>query len=103
MYSKEDVEQVLGKKVVAEKVFLTSGEDFAAYNDAVAFLEKNGYSHGSMQRGAPIGVCLGEAEISKWRNLGPDVKSLDGVLIADSFRNGKVTLYLTVQDEAVSK
>lgn len=45
------------------------------------FLQEHGYSYGSMQREAPIGVAYGDVGIEKWRNLGEaDKEILDGVI-----------------------
>lgn len=95
LMSKEQIERTISKSIKFVKVFDAKlGEDFSAINEATEFLRKHGYSVGSMQRGAPIGVAKGDCDISKWRNLGSDVTQLDGVLVADSFREGGVKLYL---------
>lgn len=98
MMGKESVEKTINKKIVFEKTF-KAGEDFAAHSEAIEFLKRFGYSVGSMQRTEPIGVALGDCDISKWRNLGPDVTELDGVMVSESFRNGDVTVYLSKQVE----
>lgn len=96
--NKEFIEKLVGKKMTVQISYpLGEGfDDFAAYDQAMKKLKELGVSAGSMQRGAPIGLAYGDADISKWRNLGEDVKELDGVLIADdgSFRSGCVTIYL---------
>lgn len=93
--TKEAIEKAIGKKITFQMSFPLQG-DFEAYTEATKKLKEMGVSHGSMQRGAPIGLAYGDADISKWRNLGGDVVQLDGVMIADegSFRNGTVTIYL---------
>lgn len=100
--TKESVEKTIGKKVTFIKSFPLSG-DFEAYTEACKELEALGVSHGSMQRGSPIGLAFGDVAISKWRNLGTDVLELDGLLIADegSFRNGTLTIYLADKPEGV--
>lgn len=65
---------------------------FAAVGAACKWLSENGYSYGSMQRGAPIGIMKGDYAISKWRNLSAaDVADLDGYMQGD-FRNGPVII-----------
>lgn len=92
--TKLEAEKVLGKTLPFTKHFDADGT-FGAVTNAQNFLKENGYSVGSMQRHAPIGVAKGDVDISKWRNLGPDVKDLDGVMVSDSFREGSVTVYLS--------
>ena len=66
--------------------------DFRGYYNALDWLRKNGYSFGSMQRDAPIGIKKGDCLIEKWRNLSPnDRKQLDGELTGN-MREGPVTL-----------
>lgn len=91
-----EVQKIIGKEIVQVMDF-QCGDDFEGYNKAVEFLKKNGISYGSMQRSCPIGVAIGDFDISKWRNLGEDVKELDGLMIATngSFRTGNVLLYLS--------
>jgi len=95
MLNQEEVSQIVGKPMPFVKHFPATGVAFEAYADAEEFLKEHGYSVGSMQRHEPIGVAKGDADISKWRNLGRDVKMLDGVLVSDSFRESGVTLYLS--------
>ena len=95
LISKEQIEKAIFKPIRFVKVFPSTGVAFEAYSDACEFLKEHGYSVGSMQRDAPIGVAKGDCDISKWFNLGSDVKQLDGVLIADNFREGGVKLYLS--------
>lgn len=84
----------VGRKVGETKVFSAAG-DFNAYTDAKGYVSIKNFQVGSMQRSAPIGfkdadVCCG---ISKWRNMTPsERKTLDGVIVADSFRHGPVTV-----------
>ena len=98
--TKEAIEKAIGKKITFQMSFPLSG-DFEAHTEATKKLKEMGVSYGSMQREAPIGLAWGDADISKWRNLGPDVKMLDGAMIADdgSFRNGTVTIYLADKPE----
>ena len=84
----------IGRKVGEVAVF-QGDEDFAAVAEAKDFLAIKDYEVGSMQRAAPIGfassqTCCG---ISKWRNMTKaEHKSLDGVMLADSFRHGPVSV-----------
>lgn len=77
-----------------KKVFEDAG-DFQAYYRATEWLSANGYSYGSMQADAPIGIMKGDWSISKWRNLSPaEIKQLDGIITGDK-RSGPVTVELT--------
>jgi hypothetical protein len=68
--------------------------DFDALHAAQAWLTGQGYSFGRTQRGAAIGVLLGDVDIQKWRNLNrAERETLDGFLTGD-FRHGPVYLYL---------
>lgn len=94
MLDQAQVEKTIYKTVKFTKHFPATGVAFEAHHDATEFLKEHGYSIGSMQRDAPIGVAKGDAYISKWRNLGDDVRQLDGVMVSDNFREGGVTVYL---------
>lgn len=98
------IEKSIGKKMGYTRIFMqTPGDDFAAFYAAQAFITKIGYSMGSMQREAPIGVAKGDADISKWRNLGSDVRLLDGALVPEgnSMRDGNVVLFLAERPEGL--
>jgi hypothetical protein len=100
--TKAQVEQLLGKVIVEVFEFKAVPDDtFAAYTQACAKLKELGVSHGSMQREAPIGLAFGDVGISKWRDLGPDVRELDGILIPmnGSFRDGDAVIYLAAKPE----
>lgn len=73
------------------KIFDRTG-DFEAFRDAESWLKENGYSWGSMQGDAPIGVMRGDYDIAKWRNLSTrEINALDGTITGDK-RNGPVTV-----------
>ena len=75
-----------------KKVFNKTG-DFAAISEAQKWLKDEGYSFGSMQREAPIGIMKGDYSISKWRGLSrQDIAELDGVIEGIDKRNGPVTI-----------
>lgn len=93
MLNQQQVEKTIYKSIKFVKHFPATGT-FEAWMAAKAFLEEHGYQVGSMQRAEPIGVAKDADYISKWRNLGEDVRQLDGVLVSDDFREGGVTLYL---------
>lgn len=69
-------------------------DDFEAFYAAEEYLKENGYSIGSIERNAPIGVAKGDCYISKWCNLGSDRKFLDGVIAEGDKRNGDVTIII---------
>ena len=70
-----------------------TGREFAGYYAAVDWLEEQGYSYGSMQGGAPIGVLRRTGVcIAKWRNLtAAERAELDGVLEGEK-HDGPVTI-----------
>lgn len=93
MSEKERLEGLVGK-LTFEKVF-TSLKTFSAFYAAEAFCKERGFSVGSMQREAPIGVIRGDYNVQKWRNLRPeDKKALDGFIVGEDKRNGPVTVLL---------
>jgi hypothetical protein len=99
MLTKSEVEKVIGKSIVFEHtISAIEGDTFGAYHKATEWLLKRGIDSGSMQRHDPIGLAR-NAEISKWRNLGPDKRDLEGVMVSDSFREGNVTIYLSFNPE----
>lgn len=58
------------------------GDDFSAYNAAVAWVEAQGYSVGSMQRGAPTLIYYGDCDVAKFRNISPaERKSAAGEIV----------------------
>lgn len=88
---------VTGKKVKTLKIFENNGEDFSAFREAEKFARENGFSVGSMEREAPIGLAKGECYISKWRNMSrQDHKELDGTISFPdgSPRNGRAVVEL---------
>ena len=65
--------------------------DFAAVDAAEKWIRENGYSVGSMQRGAPRGILKGDFDIAKWRNLNTKERAeLDGLM--EGGRGGPVTI-----------
>lgn len=77
------------------RTFTAAGNEFEALNEARSFLAAHGFSVGSLQRGAPIGVMFGDYKIAKWRNLdSEDIADLHGRLESKngSFRTGPITL-----------
>lgn len=69
--------------------------DFVAWNSAETWLERRGFSVGSMQAHSPTGFMYGEYSIAKWRNMNKlERATLHGTINADSARNGPVTLRL---------
>lgn len=71
--------------------------EFESLRAAEKWLKDRGFSLGTLQRGAPIGVMLGDCDISKWRNLDADERAeMHGVLTtaSGSFREGAITFYI---------
>jgi hypothetical protein len=75
------------------KVF-KAGNDFEAFYAAEKWAKENGYSVGSIERDAPIGLAKGDCYISKWRNLGEDRERLDGVIARGDKRTSDVTVII---------
>jgi hypothetical protein len=74
--------------------------DFSAMNEAEKFLEANGYSIGSCERGSPRGILKGDWTIAKWRNLDKtDVAAMHGKMTGD-MRNGPVLVELFEESAA---
>lgn len=84
--------------MMIEKTFEhAEGDDFSAYNAAVKWVEDQGYSVGSMQRGAPTLIYYGDCDVAKFRNISPsERKAAAGQIIgvAGRFRGGPVTVSL---------
>jgi hypothetical protein len=78
---------------------------FSAYHAAVRWVEEQGYSVGSMQRGAPTMIFKGDCDVSKFRNLSAEERaeaagSIIGV--AGRFRDGPVTVVLNADASATA-
>jgi hypothetical protein len=73
-------------------------KDFDALNSAQGWCRANGYSVGSLQAHAPIGIMRGTGlEIAKWRNLSStDREQLDGYITATDveYRSGPVCVVI---------
>lgn len=77
----------INREIKEEKIF-PKGDTFQAITEAEKYLKKNGYSLGSMQREAPIGIAKGEVYIAKWRDIAlSDYSLLDGVIVPIEERN----------------
>lgn len=69
--------------------------EFASIGACERWLKQRGFSVGSHQRGAPIGILHGDVSIAKWRNLdGEDIENLHGRITSPtlSYREGPVTV-----------
>lgn len=78
-----------GPRIVASEKRFEKGGTFVAISKAQKYLEKNGYSYGSMQREAPIAIAKGDVSISKWRDIGDDIGRIDGWILPEpDFREG---------------
>ena len=76
-----------------EKVFPCDGEAFTAVSAARHWLEKHGFSIGSMCGAEPMGLLKGNHAIAKWRNLTPKERSqLDGQLYGRRTGDARVLL-----------
>lgn len=70
-------------------------EPFTAMHDAERWLKALGFSYGTLQRGAPIGILHGEWTISKWRNMtAAEQRELHGAITSADFREGPVIVGL---------
>lgn len=73
------------------------GDDFSAYTAAEKWCREQGYSVGSMQRGAPTLVFYGDCDVAKFRNISAQerkaaIGKIEG--IGGRFRGGPVTVTL---------
>jgi hypothetical protein len=71
------------------------GDSFSAYRAAEAWCQEQGYSVGSMQRGAPTLIYYGDCDVAKYRNISPaERKSAIGTIegVGGRFRDGPVTV-----------
>lgn len=67
---------------------------FEAVRAAEDWCAERGISVGSMERGAPRGLALGDYVIAKWGNLRPhERREMDGLMTGD-MRHGPVTVEL---------
>lgn len=71
------------------------GDDFSAYHAAEKWVREQGWSCGSMQRGAPTLIFYGDCDVAKYRNISPDerrsaIGKIEGV--DGRFRGGPVTV-----------
>lgn len=79
--------------IAHQELFAITG-DFAATRAAEDWCKAHGISVGTMQRGAPRGLLVGDFDISKWRNMNRrEIAALHGQLIGDG-RNGPVRVQL---------
>ena len=68
---------------------------FKALAQAEQWCKENGYSYGSLQRDANVGILKGDWCISKWRNLSAKERAeLDGYMHSNNFREGPVFIFL---------
>ncbi len=76
-------------------LFEQTGE-FVALGAALAWCHERGVSFGSTQRGAPIGLLVGDYAISKWRNMSAaEQAALHGTITGDA-RNGPLELRIDI-------
>ena len=82
-------------------ITFTQEGEFKAYYAACAWCEEHGYSYGSMQRDAPIGVLKGNWIIAKWRNLTlKERQELDGTIsCVETFR--KAPVHVVIKEKAL--
>jgi hypothetical protein len=70
-------------------------DTFGAYRKAEAYCNEFGYSTGSISSPLPTAIKKGDYHVAKWKNLTrKEIESIDGVILADSFREGPVKLLL---------
>ena len=71
------------------------GDDFSAYRAAEKWVSDQGWSCGSMQRGAPTLIFYGDCDVAKYRNISATerrtaIGRIEGV--GGRFRGGPVTV-----------
>lgn len=91
------VKKYLGREVKQEHSFNVKGT-FKSYYAAIAWCTRNGYEDGSMCYPEPIAIMKGEYNLpQKWKNMTlAQRKSVDGLIVADSFREGEVRIYIFI-------
>lgn len=88
------IAEAIGKRLFHAKTF-DSAETFHAYDQAEEYCKSLGLSVGHMCSPMPTGVKKGDFDIAKWKNLdNKDKREMDGVIVAESFRDGPVSVYL---------
>ncbi|MBB4126260.1 hypothetical protein GGR77_001550 [Xanthomonas translucens] len=71
--------------------------DFVALRAAEAWCRERGVSYGPQQRGAPIGLLVGDYVISKWRGMSAAERAaLHGTITGDT-RNGPLVLRIDIE------
>lgn len=89
----------LGRKILSQQNF-TKKEDrpFDAYYQAQVYLNKSGYSFGSLAVTSSPNVAIKKGNYDlpeKWHNLNKeDIASIDGVIRSLDYREGSVTVML---------
>jgi len=83
--------------------FEFSGEQFRGLYSAQTFLKAHGFSYGSVQRDAPIGILFGDCIIAKWRNLSDADRSCLHGTITGIMREGPVvvSIFFSAPDVAL--
>lgn len=83
----------------AYRIFNAEG-DFAALNEARAWLTARGFTVAKEHDGAPIGVMLGDVKVETWRNLDPeDIEDLHGQLWTSHGRYRVGPVFLDIRDD----
>lgn len=90
------MDSIFGRKITERIDFEPEEQTFGAFYKAEQYLRERGYSFGSMQRDAAIGVMKETGwHISKFRNLEKeDIAQMDGWIITykGSFREGGASI-----------
>ena len=75
-------------------------KEFPSEIEAENWAKENGYSIGSMQRGAPRAMAQGDMYIAKWRNIGDeDYERIEALLLVSGEqgdRSAKIVFFDTV-------
>jgi hypothetical protein len=96
MNSLSERQKPIIRKIELQKDFAAKG-DFQSLYAAQGWLHDNDYSYGSLCSPKPVGIMRnidGKSwKIAKWKNLTrEEIRTLDGVMRSDDFRNGTVTV-----------
>lgn len=98
-FTKDYLEEQTGKTMVNSETFQRSDDAFAAISAAESFCKARGFSVGTMQRDAPMGLKHGDFNIQKWRNLDREDRArLDGAIVGEK-RHGPVTVFWCAKED----
>ncbi len=92
--------KIIQKAHVAYHEFEVKGT-FQSLYTAQGWCTENGYSYGSLCGNSPVALWKGDCDIAKWKNLSQqDKKEMDGVMLSNDFREGKVIIKIYTNENS---